>query len=136
MAFDENLRSDVSSVLNAAGILDITEYDLFHLAYLRWYGDSADEPTMEPHFAGYMFRERVPPWVRHFARLVESLYRRGQLDRDALGVTRRIGSQAMVNRGLRYAVIVGLWLATLIVAAQFVAEFIQLGDRCMFPPCY
>ena len=91
---------------------------------------------MEPIFAAYMFNDVVPLWARHFARLVERLYRRGDLDRQALGVNRLPGSRQMVRRGVRYSVFIVVVIVGLIVFAEFVAQIIRLGDRCLFPPCY
>ncbi|NIR59935.1 MAG: hypothetical protein GWO02_10610 [Gammaproteobacteria bacterium] len=136
MAFDENLDPDVDAVLNATAILDITEWDFFHLAYDRWHGEPPAEHVMEPIFAAYMFDDVVPLWVRHFARLVERLYHRGRLDKHALGVDRIHGSRQMVSRGTRYAVIIVVVMTALMVLAEVVAQFMKLGDRCMFPPCY
>jgi len=136
MVFDENLAPDVDSVLNATALLDITEWDFFNLAYHRWYGGPAESTAMEPIFAAYMFKNIVPPWVRHFARLVELRYRQGNLDRDALGVHRQPGSREMVSRGVRHGVFIVAVLAALIVLAQFAANVLMIGVRCMFPPCY
>ena len=136
MPFDENIHPDIGSVLNAAALLDITEYDFFHLAYARWHGERADEHTMEPFFVAYMFDEVVPIWARHFARLVERLSSRGKLDRSALGVHRLPHTEQMVSRGVRYAILIALVVTALIVFAEFAAQFIRLGERCVFPPCY
>lgn len=136
MAFDEKLDPDVRCVLDAAAMLDITEYELFHLAYLRWHGERAGEGTLEPFFVAYMFDDIVPPWVRDFARLVQRLYRAGRLDRTALGVRNLPRTREMVSRGMRYGVAIGLVLAALIVVAQATAHLLDLGERCMFPPCY
>ena len=136
MPFDEHLAPDVDSVLNATALLDITEWDFFNLAYDRWYGGPAEEGIMEPIFAAYMFKDVVPVWVRHFARLVERLYRRGVLNRRALGVNRLPSSRQMANRGMRYGVFIIVVLIGLIVLAEFVSQVIHLGDRCLFPPCY
>jgi hypothetical protein len=136
MPFDENLAPDIDSVLNATALLDITEWDFFNLAYDRWHGEPAKEDVMEPIFAAYMFKDVVPLWARHFARLVERLYRRGILDRHALGVDSLPGSRQMVSRGVRYGVAIVVVLVALIVFAEFVAQVTLLGDRCVFPPCY
>ena len=136
MPFDENLAPDVDSVLNATALLDITEWDLFNLAYDRWHGEPAGEGVMEPIFAAYMFKDIVPLWARHFARLVERLYRRGALDRRALGVERLPSSAQMVSRGVRHGVYIAVVLIALIVLAEFVAQITRLGERCLFPPCY
>ena len=136
MPRDEELTPDVDSVLNATALLDITEWDFFNLAYDRWHGGPAEEGIMEPIFAAYMFNDIVPLWARHFARLVERLYRRGVLDRQVLGVDRLPGSAQMVSRGMRYSVFIVAMLIALIVFAEFVAQIVQLGERCIFPPCY
>ena len=136
MPFDEDLAPDVDSVLNATALLDITEWDFFNLAYDRWHGEPAEQGIMEPVFAAYMFNDVVPLWARHFARLVERLYRRGLLDPRALGVERLPSSRQMVSRGVRYAVIIATLLIALIVFAEFMAQMLALGDRCLFPPCY
>lgn len=136
MPFDENLAPDIDSVLNATALLDITEWDFFNLAYDRWHGEPALEGIMEPIFAAYMFNDVVPLWARHFARLVERLYRRGVLDRQALGVDRLPSSKLMVKRGVRYGVFVVVVIVALIVFAEFIAQITRLGDRCLFPPCY
>lgn len=136
MPFDEHLAPDIDSVLTATALLDITEWEFFNLAYNRWHGKPAEDGLMEPIFAAYMFNDVVPLWARHFARLVERLYRRGVLDRRALGVDRLPSSRQMVNRGLRYSVIVTVILIVLVIFAEFMAQVIKLGDRCVFPPCY
>ncbi len=136
MPFDENLPPDVDSVLNATALLDVTEWDFFNLAYNRWYGEPVEEGAMEPIFAAYMFKDVVPVWARHFARLVERLYRRGVLDRQALGVERRPSSKRMAGRGMRYGILLVTVITALIVFAQFMAQIIGLGAHCLFPPCY
>ena len=136
MPHDEHLAPDVDSVLNATALLDITEWDFFNLAYDRWHGEPAEGSLMEAIFAAYMFNHVVPLWARHFARLVERLYRRGLLDRQALGVERLPSSRQMVSRGVRYAVMITTVLIALIVFAEFMAQILELGERCVFPPCY
>lgn len=137
MHFDEkNINPDIRIVLQAAAILDITEWDLFHLAYRRWHGESADDEQMEPFFVAYMFRKIVPVWVRHFSRLVERLDIRGELDANKLGVKYLPRSRRMASRGMRYAVTIGLVMFALIVFAEFASQLLRLSERCMFPPCY
>ena len=133
---DKHLRPDERSVLAAAAILDITEYDLFHLAYRRWHGQAANDKLLEPFFVAYMFRRVVPLWVRDFSRLVERLDDRGELDPGGLGVRFLPRSRHMVSRGMRYSVTIGLVLVALFVFAEFAAQILRLGERCMFPPCY
>ena len=136
MPYDEQIDPDIESVLNASAMLDITEYEFFRLAYRRWYGRIPDDGKIEPHYLSYMFRDVVPLWVRHFARKVEGLFRRGELDRHALGVDRLVTSPEMVSLGIRYTVGIGIVLVALVVLAEFVVTVLDLEGRCLFPPCY
>jgi hypothetical protein len=65
------LDQDVASVRRAAGLLQIQEFAFFRLAYRHWHGRSAPDRDLEPLFISYLFRRRVPPWVRHLAREVQ-----------------------------------------------------------------
>lgn len=137
MQLDEkHIRPDIRCVLEAAALLDITEFDLFHLAYRRWHGQRASDEDIEPHFVDYMFKRIVPVWVRHFSRLVERLHLRGELDANQLGVKLLPRSRHMVSRGMRYTVTIGLVMMALIIFAEFAAQLLRLSERCMFPPCY
>ncbi len=59
-------------VLVTASLLDITEFELFSMAYRAWHCDSASERHLERYFAPYMFQGRVPVWVQQFTRQVLS----------------------------------------------------------------
>lgn len=54
----------------AAARLRIPEFAFFHLAYRRWFGEPASDSLLEPLFVAYLYRGRVPLWVRHLARQV------------------------------------------------------------------
>jgi len=136
MPFEQDLRPDIHAVLDAAAILDITEYELFRLAYERWHGEQVDENALEPFFVAYMFNDVVPLWVRYFSRLVLRRSRLGTLDCREFGVDLRLRTPQMVSRGIRFTVILVTVLATLIVLAETAAQLMNLGERCMFPPCY
>ena len=42
----------------------------------------------------------------------------------------------MVSLGVRYGVGIAIVLAALVVLAEFIATVLDLGERCLFPPCY
>jgi hypothetical protein len=133
---DKPIDPNVQSVLNAAALLDVTEFDLFRLAYSRWHGEAASERIIEPFFVAYMFNEVVPLWVRHFARLVERLGRIGRLDRVALGVQNLPRTRQMVSRGMRFIATIVIALSVTIVLAEVAGRIMKLSERCFFPPCY
>ena len=75
-------------VTAAAGRLEISERDLFLLAYRRWFGREPDAAVLERSFAACMFRGEVPPWVRHYARDVLAAPRIGPAEARRLGLDR------------------------------------------------
>jgi len=136
MNLDDGTRPDVKEVLDAAAALDVTEFELFRLAYRSWHGGAGDEQLIEQYFVPYMLRDVVPHWVRSFARKVLMLARSGRLEPAALGVERLPRSREMVRRGVRFAVILGLSLGILILFGELAARALGLAGRCLFPPCY
>jgi len=136
MVFDENLPADVQSVLNATALLDITEFQFFQLAYLRWFGRQGTDQKIEVAFTSYMFQSLVPSWVRYLARHVEDCASRDCLDPNAVGVQRLPHSRHMVHKGIRYAIILALVLSGLIVFVNTMVRLSGLSKLCMFPPCY
>lgn len=80
------LDPDIAVVHCAAGILQIPEFAFFHLAYRRWHGRGVSDQALEPVFMGYLYRRRVPPWVRHLAREVQERSRTGRVVPEEYGV--------------------------------------------------
>jgi hypothetical protein len=93
---------DAQAVLWSAEILEKTEFEVFETAYRAWYREPADERQLERIFAGYMFDEVVPFWVRQFTR--ETLQANDHWCRDQhtqvhvyLGACLRGASTSMVS---------------------------------------
>lgn len=131
--FDEDIPVDVEEVLDVAAHLDMREFDVFHLAYSWWHGQDSTDANIEPFFVKYMFHSVVPPWVRQFTRMALRLKAEGRLNAGDFGIHRLPATAAMVSKGIRYAIILVMTLATLIILAQL---SVDLYSRCMFPPCY
>lgn len=64
------LDDDARMVHVAANLLRVPEFAFFRLAYERWFGGRPADAEIEPYFMLYLYRRRVPPWVRHLARQV------------------------------------------------------------------
>lgn len=135
MPFDENMRPDVQAVLNTSALLEITEFEVFRIAYRDWFGRRVTDSTIEPFFTDYMFNDVVPAWVRHFTRLVAELAQEGQLDPKRFGINPQPLNTGMVARGLRYLALAAFWVTLLILLARFAARNLPAGG-CYFPPCY
>ena len=84
----KGLSEDARHVHDAAALLHLREYDLFRLAWWRWFGKDGDDKTLERRFVAYMFHQVVPLWVRQFCRDVLTHEREQRLDPRAFGVDR------------------------------------------------
>ncbi len=93
---------DVLEVMDVAALLGVREFDLFGLAWRRWSGTAADKRALETSFVGYMFHQRVPPWVRHFCREVLARQADGTFDPRAFGVEGGIRRAYPVRLDLLY----------------------------------
>ena len=106
---DDEAKADARDVADAAWALQIGEFDLFRLAHRRWYGEEAEEKALERLFAGYMFHQRVPPWVRQYCRLVLERRRDGRLDRRDFGaetVRRRVPAETYSRKFIGITMVV------------------------------
>ncbi len=79
-------NADAHAVIEAANTLGLREIDFFRLAYRRWHSQDISSKQLEPIFADYMFRDVVPPWVRHCARDVNNREGMDMLDPAEFGV--------------------------------------------------
>ena len=59
---------DTDCVVNAANYLEVSEFDIFSDAYTSWYGKGAPEKQVEKVFVQYLLENKVPFWVRNYAR--------------------------------------------------------------------
>jgi hypothetical protein len=135
--FDEKkMPSDVADVLEAAALLEVTEFELFRIAYCRWHGAAIGDRELERFYLPYMFNNRVPLWARQLAREVIARAEAGRLDPRAYGVLPKPLSMDMYNQGLRYFLWITVILGTLLTGAATVAELAPWYQSCYFPPCY
>lgn len=101
--FDENLAREQWDLLEAAALLQVTEFRVFEMAYREWYGVRARQYLIEKHFRDYMFHRVVPGWVSHFARRIVALSQAGELDPRDFGIYGRLPSRRMMRVGQVYA---------------------------------
>ncbi len=80
------VKPDSDSVGRAAGMLQVSEFEIFELAYGLWFGKSASSEQTEDLFSGYMHRGLVPYWVRDMARKVIERCGGDKCDPEEFGV--------------------------------------------------
>ena len=85
---EKSIPADVRNVLDAAALLQVTEFCLFQIAYCHWHGRATTERLIEQHFVSYMFWSVVPFWVRQFCRRVLAAEAVGALNPSEFRVER------------------------------------------------
>jgi hypothetical protein len=90
------------AVMDAAALLDVTEFDLFRFAYRRRFGRQPGEDMLEKVFADYMLRGQVPQWVAALCREVIDSEKQGALDAEAIGAGRFRDRPARPPHGALY----------------------------------
>lgn len=73
---------DTPDVVSTAALLEISEFEVFDVAYRAWYDEAAPEAVLERHFVPYMFEGTAPFWVHQFTR--ETLRAHGVRAADVL----------------------------------------------------
>lgn len=66
-------------VIEAAAILEISEYELLAMAFREWHGRPPRGEDLDPLFGPYMLDGVTPYWAVSLARQVISLYEHGRL---------------------------------------------------------
>ncbi len=95
---EKSIPADVRNVLDAAALLQVSEFCLFQLAYRHWHGSDTSEGSIERHFIPYMFRSVVPFWVRQLCRRVLQAAADGTLDPVDFGIEpSRVGEHQPVT---------------------------------------
>lgn len=103
---EKSIPADVRNVLDAAALLQVTEFCLFQIAYRHWHGRDTTDGLIEQHFVSYMFWSVVPFWVRQFCRRVLAAEAEGALNPSDFGVERQVadfGRRAVYGRAFAVA---------------------------------
>lgn len=62
--------ADHAAISASASVLRVTEFRLFELAYLDWFGQSSKEADIERVYIPYLIEGVAPCWVRQYTRQV------------------------------------------------------------------
>ena len=69
-------------VIDAAAILEISEYELLDMAYREWFGRPPSARELNEVFGPYMFDGVTPYWAASLARQVIALHDEGRLEQS------------------------------------------------------
>jgi hypothetical protein len=135
--FNRHIDTDIVAILDASSVLEVTEFRFFELAYRDWHGRKASEQQIEKYFAAYMFAERIPSWVRSFARKILRLHAKGSLDPRTFGIWQRLPSARMRFFAKAYmAVLIVIFIVITLSVYSLPEEVMVVFRQCYFPPCY
>ncbi|MEZ5582233.1 MAG: hypothetical protein R3F37_05110 [Candidatus Competibacteraceae bacterium] len=134
--FHPPVTNDVQTVVDTASVLHVTEFDVFRLAYEKWFGQPASNQEIDKEFTQYMNREVVPMWVRAFTRQIRRLSREGQLNVRDFGIESAPSATYWTAflGGMAFAFIVMVVVLLIYFAAQGTEVVATTG--CRLPPCY
>lgn len=79
--------SDTAAVTQCSSLMEISEFHVFQLAHIEWYGFTIADQTMNRIFHDYLETDRVPYWVRQFTRKVIALAEEGKLSPQLFNIT-------------------------------------------------
>lgn len=85
----KSVDNDAHAVCTAASLLGTSEYHLFQVAHMEWFGSPATESALERLFSQYIDTNIVPFWMRDFVRSIIDKHRSGDLDAAAYGLAPR-----------------------------------------------
>ena len=89
-------QNDAEVLSFVAGLFDISEFRLFEIAYVNWFGREATEKAMDGFFGSYLKTGFVPFWLRGMLRRLIRKHRKGDLIPSEFGI-----NQACVSHSER-----------------------------------
>ena len=95
-----------------AGILQISEYELFRIAYLNWFNHPITENRLDFLFKEYLADGAVPYWVNDFTRKAHEKFKAGELNYKDYGITRRVCDRRTRIKG---------WIITIFLVLLMIA---------------
>ena len=103
-----------------AAVLQISEYELFRIAYRSWHDHPVAETRLDALFKEYLATGDVPYWVNDFTRKAHEKFLAGELDYRDYGITRRVCDRKTKTTG--WAIIAAL-LVLMLIYSILVANY-------------
>jgi len=73
-----------------AALLQISEYELFRIAYQHWFNHPISENRLDSLFKDYLANGEPPYWVNDFTRKAHEKFKAGELNYQDYGIQRRV----------------------------------------------
>ena len=95
-----------------AAVLQISEYELFRIAYRNWFNHPITENRLDFLFKEYLADGAVPYWVNDFTRKAHEKFKAGELNYKDYGITRRVCDRRTRIKG---------WIITIFLVLLMIA---------------
>ncbi|KPK26887.1 MAG: hypothetical protein AMJ61_07555 [Desulfobacterales bacterium SG8_35_2] len=82
-----------------AAVLQISEYELFRIAYLKWFDHAISDKRLDTLFKEYLETGEAPFWVNDFARKAHEKFKAGELNYRDYGIRRRVCNRRTKIKG-------------------------------------
>ena len=73
-----------------SAVLQISEYELFRIAYQNWFNRPIQEKRLDILFKDYLVDNSTPYWVNDFVRKAHEDFKAGKLNYKDYGIKRRV----------------------------------------------
>jgi hypothetical protein len=100
-----------------SAILQISEYELFRIAYQYWFNQPITETQLDILFKDYLANGSTPYWVNDFTRKANEKFRAGELNYKEYGIKRRVCDRKTKIKG---------WLLTVFLLILMVIYSIMI----------
>ena len=117
---DVLLDNEAKLIGFAASVLQISEYELFRIAYRNWFSRPITETQLDALFKEYLSSCEAPYWVNDFARKVHEKFKAGTLNYRDYGIKRRVCDRKTKTKGW---IIIAFLLALLVLYSYLVAHY-------------
>lgn len=132
----DDTPADCVLVAETAGLLEITEFHLFQLAFKEWYGREIRDYEAESYFSDFMYFDRVPFWVRRFCHRILNLHEAGKLNPCDYGIMPERFEYRLLRWAVRGVTVVLAVFILLLFLANTAGDLMPFLKECYFPPCY
>lgn len=134
---EELEMADRMIMVAAANLLDVGEFQFLQLAYHEWFGKDLPTPLVDRLFHRYMMESEVPPWARHYARLILARADGGRLDPNDVAYHRYDHAyRTSVPKGVQYFIGLVSILAFCLIASVIIADLGVRSPMSRLPPYF
>ena len=107
-------------MISAAGVLQISEYELFRIAYQGWFDHPISENRLDSLFKDYLANNDAPYWVNDFARKAHEKFKAGELNYKDYGIKRRVCDRRTKIKGW---IIISFLLILMLIYSYLISQY-------------